>query len=36
VPLTFFFRPGGELSNLHYGVIDERTLVLQIDELVNG
>ncbi|MCL1594759.1 MAG: TlpA family protein disulfide reductase [Actinomycetia bacterium] len=36
VPLTFFFRPGGELSYLHFGVIDERTLVLQIDELVNG
>jgi len=36
VPLTFFFRPGGGLSYLHYGVIDERTLVLQIDELVNG
>ncbi len=36
VPITFFFRPGGELSYLHHGVIDERTLVLQIDELVNG
>lgn len=36
VPLTFFFRPGGELSNLHFGVIDERTLALQVDELVNG
>lgn len=36
VPLTFFYRPGGELSFLHYGVIDERTLALQIDELVNG
>jgi cytochrome c biogenesis protein CcmG/thiol:disulfide interchange protein DsbE len=36
VPLTFFYRPGGELSYLHYGVIDERTLALQIDELVNG
>jgi cytochrome c biogenesis protein CcmG, thiol:disulfide interchange protein DsbE len=36
VPLTFFYRPGGEMSNLHYGVIDERTLALQIDELVNG
>ncbi len=36
VPLTFFFRLGGELSHVHYGVIDERTLVLQIDELVNG
>jgi cytochrome c biogenesis protein CcmG/thiol:disulfide interchange protein DsbE len=36
VPLTLFYRPGGELSYLHFGVIDERTLVLQIDELVNG
>ncbi|GMQ84531.1 MAG: hypothetical protein BMS9Abin07_0095 [Acidimicrobiia bacterium] len=36
VPLTFFYRPGGELSFLHYGVIDERTLALQIDELANG
>lgn len=36
VPLTFFYDPGGELSFLHYGVIDERTLALQIDELVNG
>lgn len=36
VPLTFFYDPGGELSFLHYGVIDERTLALQIDELVNS
>ena len=36
VPLTFFYRPGGELSYMHIGVIDERTLALQIDELVNG
>lgn len=35
VPLTFFYRQGGELSHLHYGVIDERTLALQVDELVN-
>lgn len=35
VPLTFFFEPGGDLSFLHYGVIDERTLALQIDELVS-
>ena len=34
VPLTFFFHPGGELSLLHSGVIDERTLALQIDELL--
>lgn len=36
VPLTFFYEPGGELRHLHYGVIDERTLALQIDELLNG
>ena len=36
VPLTIFYRPGGERSYLHFGVIDERTLALQIDELVNG
>jgi cytochrome c biogenesis protein CcmG/thiol:disulfide interchange protein DsbE len=36
VPLTFFFHPGGELSLLHSGVIDERTLALQIDELLAG
>lgn len=34
VPLTFFFAPGGELVTLHAGVIDERTLALQIDELL--
>jgi cytochrome c biogenesis protein CcmG/thiol:disulfide interchange protein DsbE len=34
VPLTFFYRPGGELSYLHPGIIDERTLALQIDELL--
>lgn len=33
VPLTFFFAPGGDLVHLHAGVIDERTLALQIDEL---
>lgn len=30
VPLTYFFRPGGELAYLHRGVIDERTLALWI------
>ena len=34
VPLTFFFAPGGELANLHYGAIDERTVALQVDELL--
>lgn len=33
VPLTFFFAPGGALVTLHSGVIDERTLALQLDEL---
>jgi cytochrome c biogenesis protein CcmG/thiol:disulfide interchange protein DsbE len=36
VPLTFFFAPGGELVKLHTGVIDERTLALQIDEIAAG
>lgn len=34
VPLTFFYAPGGELVELHTGVLDERTLALQIDELL--
>jgi cytochrome c biogenesis protein CcmG/thiol:disulfide interchange protein DsbE len=33
VPLTFFYAAGGELVYLHHGVIDERTLALQIDEI---
>jgi hypothetical protein len=34
VPLTFFFEPGGELVHYQPGVIDERMLALQIDELL--
>ena len=34
VPLTFFYAPGGDLVNLHTGVIDERTLALQLDEIM--
>jgi cytochrome c biogenesis protein CcmG/thiol:disulfide interchange protein DsbE len=34
VPLTFFFDVGGELVELHSGIIDERTLALQVDELL--
>jgi cytochrome c biogenesis protein CcmG/thiol:disulfide interchange protein DsbE len=34
VPLTFFYAPGGELVKLHSGVIDERTLALEIDEIL--
>jgi thiol-disulfide isomerase/thioredoxin len=33
VPLTFFYAPGGELVELHSGVLDERTLALQLDEI---
>lgn len=35
VPLTFFYAAGGELVELHSGVIDERTLALQIDEVLS-
>ncbi len=34
VPLTFFYAPDGALVDLHTGVLDERTLALQIDELL--
>jgi thiol-disulfide isomerase/thioredoxin len=34
VPQTFFFAAGGELVAMHPAVIDERTLVLQIDEII--
>lgn len=33
VPLTFFYEPGGTLAELHFGVIDERTLAINIDEI---
>ncbi len=33
-PITFFFAPGGELIRAHEGIVDERTLALNIDELV--
>jgi cytochrome c biogenesis protein CcmG/thiol:disulfide interchange protein DsbE len=34
VPLTLFFAPGGALVELHYGVIDDRALALNLDEIV--
>ncbi len=34
VPLTFFFASGGELVHYQPGVIDERMLALQIDEIL--
>jgi cytochrome c biogenesis protein CcmG/thiol:disulfide interchange protein DsbE len=33
-PITLFFAPGGDLVSLHNGVVDERTLALNIDELM--
>lgn len=33
-PITFFFAPGGELVRSHEGILDERTLALNIDELL--
>lgn len=33
VPITMFFAPHGELLTIHNGVIDERTLAINIDEL---
>jgi len=35
VPRTYFFAVGGELIKVHNGAIDEQTLALQIDELLN-
>jgi cytochrome c biogenesis protein CcmG/thiol:disulfide interchange protein DsbE len=34
VPHTFFFAPGGELRFAQHGIIDERTLAVQIDDLL--
>ena len=36
VPLTFFMTAAGDVANLHFGVIDERTLALEIDELIRA
>ncbi len=33
-PVTFFFAPNGELFKTHSGILDERTLALNIDELL--
>ena len=33
-PITMFFGPRGELIEIHNGVVDERTLALNIDELL--
>ena len=33
-PVTFFFGPNGELVATHNGIVDDRTLALNIDELM--
>lgn len=33
-PITMFFGPGGELIRTHEGIVDERALALNIDELL--
>jgi cytochrome c biogenesis protein CcmG/thiol:disulfide interchange protein DsbE len=33
-PITFFFASGGELIRAHEGIVDERALALNIDELI--
>lgn len=35
VPITYFFDAGGDIVYQHNGVIDERTLAIQIDEILN-
>lgn len=34
VPITYFVAPGGEIVSTHIGIIDERTLVSSIDQLL--
>lgn len=33
-PVTLFFGPGGDLIRAHEGIVDERTLALNVDELI--
>lgn len=36
VPLTFFVNRDGSVAKVHFGVIDERTLALEVDELLQS
>ncbi len=36
VPLTFFMNADGSGAKIHFGVIDERTLALEVDELMQA
>ena len=33
VPITFFYRAGGELAEIHLGIIDEPTMARLLDEI---
>lgn len=33
-PITMFFGPNGELATIHNGILDERTLTLNIEEIL--
>jgi thiol-disulfide isomerase/thioredoxin len=35
LPTTFFVAPGGEIVSTVFGIIDERSLALEIDELLS-
>jgi cytochrome c biogenesis protein CcmG/thiol:disulfide interchange protein DsbE len=35
LPTTFFVAPGGEVVSTVFGIIDERALALEIDELLS-
>lgn len=35
LPTTFFVASGGEVVSTHFGIIDERSLALEIDELLS-
>lgn len=34
-PITYFVAPGGDVMEIHSGVLDERTLALMLDELTS-
>lgn len=33
VPITYFVKPGGEIIDIHSGILDEPTLAVMLDEL---
>lgn len=35
VPITYFVRPGGDIFEIHSGIVDHQTLALMLDELTS-